>query len=62
MPPPAVFSPEISTNIKFYLYFSRAAAWGTSDKEDAVMGFFGKLFKGPEIDMEKSDANARKMR
>ena len=26
------------------------------------MGFFSKLFKGPEIDMEKSEANARKMR
>ena len=26
------------------------------------MGFFGKLFKGPEIDMEKSDANVKKMR
>ncbi len=26
------------------------------------MGFFGKLFKGPEIDMEKSNANAKKMR
>ena len=26
------------------------------------MGFFSKLFKGPEIDMEKSAANARKMR
>lgn len=26
------------------------------------MGLFGKLFKGPEIDMEKSDANAKKMR
>lgn len=26
------------------------------------MGFFSKLFKGPEVDMEKSDANARKMR
>lgn len=26
------------------------------------MGFFSKLFKGPEIDMEKSNANARKMR
>lgn len=26
------------------------------------MGFFGKLFKGPEIDMEKSEANAKKMR
>lgn len=26
------------------------------------MGFFGKLFKGPEIDMEKSRANAQKMR
>ena len=26
------------------------------------MGFFGKLFKGPEIDMEKSRANAEKMR
>lgn len=26
------------------------------------MGFFGKLFKGPEVDMEKSSANAAKMR
>lgn len=26
------------------------------------MGFFSKLFKGPEIDQEKSDANAKKMR
>ena len=26
------------------------------------MGFFGKLFKGPEIDQEKSEANTRKMR
>ena len=26
------------------------------------MGLFGKLFKGPEIDMEKSRANAEKMR
>ena len=26
------------------------------------MGFFSKLFKGPEIDMEKSAANANKMR
>ena len=26
------------------------------------MGFFGKLFNGPEIDMEKSNANAKKMR
>ena len=26
------------------------------------MGFFDKLFKGPEIDMEKSAANAQKMR
>lgn len=26
------------------------------------MGFFGKLFKGPEVDMEKSNANAKKMR
>lgn len=26
------------------------------------MGFFSKLFKGPEIDMEKSSANAKKMR
>ena len=25
------------------------------------MGFFSKLFKGPEIDMEKSNANAKKM-
>ncbi len=24
------------------------------------MGFFSKLFKGPEIDMEKSRANAKK--
>ncbi|WP_294550171.1 hypothetical protein [uncultured Pseudoflavonifractor sp.] len=26
------------------------------------MGFFSKLFRGPEIDMEKSSANAQKMR
>ena len=26
------------------------------------MGFFSKLFKEPEIDMEKSNANAKKMR
>ena len=26
------------------------------------MGLFSKLFKGPEIDVEKSSANARKMR
>ena len=26
------------------------------------MGFLGKLFKGPEPDMEKSAANAKKMR
>ena len=26
------------------------------------MGLFGKLFKGPEVDMEKSNANAAKMR
>lgn len=26
------------------------------------MGIFGKLFKGPQVDMEKSDANAKKMR
>ena len=26
------------------------------------MGFFGKLFKGPEIDMEKSNENKKKMR
>ena len=26
------------------------------------MVFFSKLFKGPEIDMEKSNANAKKMR
>ena len=26
------------------------------------MGFFSKLFKGPEVDQEKSDANAKKMR
>ena len=26
------------------------------------MGFFSKLFKGPEIDMEKSRKNAEKMR
>ena len=26
------------------------------------MGVFGKLFKGPEIDMVKSNANAKKMR
>ena len=26
------------------------------------MGLLGKFFKGPEIDMEKSNANAQKMR
>ena len=26
------------------------------------MGLFSKLFKGPAIDMEKSNANAKKMR
>lgn len=26
------------------------------------MGFLGKLFKGPQPDMEKSAANAKKMR
>ena len=26
------------------------------------MGFFSKIFKGPEVDKEKSNANARKMR
>lgn len=26
------------------------------------MGLFSKFFKGPEVDMEKSDANAKKMR
>ena len=26
------------------------------------MGFFSKLFKGPEFDMEKSNLNAKKMR
>lgn len=27
-----------------------------------MMGIFSKLFRGPEIDMEKSSANAKKMR
>ena len=31
-------------------------------QEENIMGIFGKLFKGPEIDMEKSRANAEKMR
>ena len=31
-------------------------------QEENIMGFFGKLFKGSEIDMEKSDAHAKKMR
>ena len=26
------------------------------------MGLFNHLFKGPQVDMEKSNANARKMR
>lgn len=26
------------------------------------MGFFSKLFQGPQVDMEKSRANAQKMR
>ena len=30
--------------------------------EEKHMGIFSKLFKGPEIDMEKSGANAKKMR
>ena len=41
---------------------------GDSDKsiiyfqEETSMGLFSKLFKGPEVDMEKSSANAKKMR
>ena len=31
-------------------------------QEEADMGFFSKLFKGPEVDLEKSNANAKKMR
>lgn len=31
-------------------------------QEEKIMGLFSKLFKGPEIDMEKSRANAAKMR
>ena len=31
-------------------------------QEENIMGFFVNLFKGPEIDMEKSYANAKKMR
>ena len=27
-------------------------------KEEIIMGLFSKLFKGPAIDMEKSNANA----
>ena len=34
----------------------------TNFQEGKIMGLFSKLFKGPEIDMEKSDANAKKMR
>ena len=26
------------------------------------MGLFSKIFKGPQVDMEKSNANAKKMR
>ena len=26
------------------------------------MGFFSKIFKGPQVDMEKSNANAKRMR
>jgi hypothetical protein len=33
-----------------------------SMQEETVMGFFSKWFKGPEVDKEKSDANAKKMR
>ena len=35
---------------------------GGNEKEEIMMGFFSKWFKEPEIDMEKSDANAKKMR
>jgi len=31
-------------------------------QEETIMGFFSKLFKGPEVDKEKSSANAKKMR
>ena len=31
-------------------------------RKELVMGLFGKLFKGPEIDQEKSQANKEKMR
>lgn len=31
-------------------------------KEELTMGFFSKLFKGPEVDLEKSRANKQKMR
>ena len=34
----------------------------TNIKEENIMGLFSKLFKGPQIDMEKSNANAKKMR
>ena len=30
--------------------------------EEKDMGFFSKLFKGPEVDRAKSDANAKRMR
>ena len=29
-------------------------------KEETIMGLFSKLFKGPEIDMEKSNATRKK--
>ena len=31
-------------------------------QEETIMGFFSKLCKGPEVDKEKSSANAKKMR
>ena len=51
-------------NFKFLFLFYVTAS-ETEHKnilEEKSMGVFGKLFKGPEIDMEKSSANAKKMR
>lgn len=33
-----------------------------NSREEEKMGLFAKLFKEPELDQAKSDANAKKMR
>lgn len=47
-----LFLPKHGDSDKSIIYF----------QEETSMGLFSKLFKGPEVDMEKSSANAKKMR